>query len=100
MTPFACLRGRSVAPNSLATSVRWLSRWVLAYLFSRCADATKPRFTGDAERAATELRDIMAARRERQERQSAYMGLGVLASFKARRARSTTRSPRSRRVSR
>jgi hypothetical protein len=37
--------------------------------------------TGDAAAAATELRDVMAARRERQERQSAYMGRGVLAQF-------------------
>jgi tetratricopeptide (TPR) repeat protein len=39
--------------------------------------------TGDAARAATELRDIMAARRERQERQS-YMGLGVLAQLQGK----------------
>ena len=41
-------------------------------------------FTGDAARAATELRDIIAARRERQERQSAYMGLGVLAQLQGK----------------
>jgi predicted ATPase len=40
--------------------------------------------TGDAAGAATELRDIMAARRERQERQSAYTGHGVLAQFQGK----------------
>jgi hypothetical protein len=40
--------------------------------------------SGDAAGAATELRDIMAARRERQERQSAYMGHGVLAQFQGK----------------
>ena len=35
-------------------------------------------------RAATELRDILAARRERQERQSAYMGHGVLAQLQGK----------------
>ena len=40
--------------------------------------------TGDAAAAATELRDIMAARRERQERQSAYMGHGVLAQLQGK----------------
>jgi predicted ATPase len=42
------------------------------------ASMARALITGDAA-AATELRDIMAARRERQERQSAYMGHGVLA---------------------
>jgi tetratricopeptide (TPR) repeat protein len=41
-------------------------------------------FTGDAAGAATELRDIMATRRERQERQSAYMGHGVLAQLQGK----------------
>ena len=40
--------------------------------------------TGDAAGAATELRDIMAARRERQERQSAYMGHGLLAQLQGK----------------
>jgi class 3 adenylate cyclase/predicted ATPase len=40
--------------------------------------------TGDAAGAATELRDISAARRERQERQSAYMGHGVLAQLQGK----------------
>jgi tetratricopeptide (TPR) repeat protein len=41
--------------------------------------------TGDAAGAATEYRDIMmAARRERQERQSAYLGHGVLAQLQGR----------------
>jgi class 3 adenylate cyclase/tetratricopeptide (TPR) repeat protein len=40
--------------------------------------------TGDAAGAATELRDIMAARRERQERQSAYMGNGLLAQLQGK----------------
>jgi tetratricopeptide (TPR) repeat protein len=40
--------------------------------------------TGDAAGAATELRDILAARRERQERQSAYMGQGLLAQLQGK----------------
>jgi class 3 adenylate cyclase/predicted ATPase len=40
--------------------------------------------TGDAAGAASELRDVMAARRERQERQSAYMGQGLLAQLQGR----------------
>ena len=40
--------------------------------------------TGDATAAATEFRDIMAARRERQERQSAYMGRGLLAQLEGK----------------
>jgi tetratricopeptide (TPR) repeat protein len=40
--------------------------------------------TGDAAGAATEYRDIMAARRERQERQSAYLVHGVLAQFQGK----------------
>jgi tetratricopeptide (TPR) repeat protein len=39
---------------------------------------------GDAAGAATELRDILAARRERQERQSAYMGHGLLAQLQGK----------------
>ena len=37
--------------------------------------------TGDAARVANEFRDIMAARRERQERQSANVGHGLLAQL-------------------
>jgi tetratricopeptide (TPR) repeat protein len=37
--------------------------------------------TGDAAAAANEFRDIMAARHERQEREGAYMGLGLLAQL-------------------
>ena len=40
--------------------------------------------TGDAAGAAIELRDILAARRERQERQSAYMGDGLLAQLQGK----------------
>ena len=40
--------------------------------------------TGDVAGAATELRDILAARRVRQERQSAYMGHGVLAQLQGK----------------
>ena len=40
--------------------------------------------TDDAATAATELRDLMAARRERQERQSAYMGHGLLAQLQGK----------------
>jgi tetratricopeptide (TPR) repeat protein len=40
--------------------------------------------TGDAAGAATELRDIMAAKRERQERQSAYMWQAVLAQLQGK----------------
>src|SRR5262249_4912200 len=41
-------------------------------------------FTGDAAGAATELRDLMAARRERQERQGAYMWHGLLAQLQGK----------------
>jgi tetratricopeptide (TPR) repeat protein len=40
--------------------------------------------TGDAAGAATELRDILAARRERQEGQSAYMWHGLLAQLQGK----------------
>ena len=40
--------------------------------------------TGDAAGAATELRDIMAARREGQDRQSACMGQGLLAQLQGK----------------
>jgi class 3 adenylate cyclase/predicted ATPase len=40
--------------------------------------------TGDAAGAVTELRDSTAARRERQERQSAYVGHGVLAQLQGK----------------
>ena len=40
--------------------------------------------TGDAAAAANEFRDIMAARRERQERQSAYMGHALLAELQGK----------------
>ena len=48
------------------------------------ASMARGLITGDAAGAATELRDIMAARRERQERQSAYMGHGVLAQLQVK----------------
>ena len=48
------------------------------------ASMARGLITGDAAGAATELRDIMAARRERQERQSAYMGHGVLARLQVK----------------
>jgi tetratricopeptide (TPR) repeat protein len=40
--------------------------------------------TDDAAAAANEFRDIMAARRERQERQGAYLGHGLLAQLQGR----------------
>ncbi len=40
--------------------------------------------TGEAAAAATGLRDIMGARRERQELQSAYMGHGLLAQLQGK----------------
>ena len=40
--------------------------------------------SGDAAAAATEFRDIMAERRERQERQSAYLGHGLLAQLQGK----------------
>jgi class 3 adenylate cyclase/predicted negative regulator of RcsB-dependent stress response len=46
--------------------------------------------TGDAAGAAIELRDILAARRERQERQSAYMGHGLLAQLQGKAGASDT----------
>jgi tetratricopeptide (TPR) repeat protein len=48
------------------------------------ASIARGLITGDAAGAATELRDIMAARHERQERQSAYMGHGVLAQLQGK----------------
>ena len=48
------------------------------------ASMARGLITGDAAGTATELRDIMAARRERQERQSAYMGHGVLARLQVK----------------
>ena len=40
------MSGGNSCANPLATSVRWLSRWVLVCSFSRCANATKPRCGG------------------------------------------------------
>ena len=48
------------------------------------ASWARGRITGDAAGAATELRDILAARLDRQDRQSAYMGKGVLAQLQGK----------------
>ena len=48
------------------------------------ASGSRGLITGDVAGAATELRDILAARRVRQERQSAYMGHGVLAQLQGK----------------